>query len=167
MFWRVRPDCVTVGVSFVILATAGPGTGCGSHDSRFQSIDPLQRAEAAVRAADAGQPDAVHELVSLLDDNDSAVRFYAIQSLRRLCGQDFGYRYFAPEAERAAAVRRWREALRIGDVVVGGRGGSSRDTAADTADRAARLGLQSGSRVGGGEAVTSEAAVSDASGSTR
>jgi len=48
------------------------------------------------------------KMVAALDDDDPAVRFYAIQGLRRLTGDDFGYHYYDDEQARAPAVRRWR-----------------------------------------------------------
>jgi hypothetical protein len=56
--------------------------------------------------------------VDLLEDRDAGVRLFAIQGLARLCGSDYGYRYYAAERERAGAVRRWRDALRDGQVTV-------------------------------------------------
>lgn len=71
-----------------------------------------------MRLAEMGDRGAVHPLVELLEDPDRAVRMYTILALTRLCGEDFDYKYYEPEAERAAAVRRWRAALRNGEVTV-------------------------------------------------
>ncbi|MBI5866272.1 MAG: hypothetical protein HZB38_17515, partial [Planctomycetes bacterium] len=62
-------------------------------------------------AAESGDKQAIHSLVSLLEDRDAAVRLYAIKALERLCGKTYGYVYYAPEPSRDAAVGRWREAL--------------------------------------------------------
>lgn len=86
--------------------------------SDLQAVYPPDRAQAVVRAAEMRDRDAVHTLVSLLDDKDSGVRMYAILALRRMCDEDFGYRYYAREDERAEAIGRWREALRTGEVQV-------------------------------------------------
>jgi hypothetical protein len=91
---------------------------CQSSRRELSSPNPLERALAIVRLAEAGDASAVHELVDLLEDSDRAVRMYAIMGLRRLCGEDYGYKFYASDAERAAAVRRWRDALRAGEVVV-------------------------------------------------
>jgi hypothetical protein len=59
----------------------------------------------AVREADysvAGQ------LVADLDDDDAAVRFYAIQGLRRLTGQDYGYEYYFSREQRLVPLLRWQ-----------------------------------------------------------
>ena len=85
---------------------------------RLASSNPLDQVTAAVWAAESGDAPAVHRLVSLLEDRDRTVRMYAILALERLCGQTYGYRYYEPPAKRAAAVQRWQEALRQGEVTV-------------------------------------------------
>jgi len=97
------------------------GSGCrGGAEGKPQlaSNHPLDRAQAAVRAAERGDANSIHALVDLLEDPDDVVRMVAIHSLRRLCGEDLGNRYYAAPAERAAAVGRWREALRNGTLRV-------------------------------------------------
>jgi hypothetical protein len=47
-----------------------------------------------------------------LDDEDSAIRFAAISALKRMTGQDLGYRYYDGEYDRRAAVERWRQWLK-------------------------------------------------------
>ena len=52
---------------------------------------------------------AVPQLVRDLDSDDPAVRFYTIQALRELTGQDFGYDYTDDdEEERKPAIGQWR-----------------------------------------------------------
>jgi hypothetical protein len=84
----------------------------------LRSDYPVDRARAAVALAEAGDPQAVDRLVSLLEDNDRGVRMYSILALERLTGQSYGYLYYAPEAERDRAVERWRNALRNGEVTL-------------------------------------------------
>lgn len=91
--------------------TAQPRGGLGSPN-------PLDRAESVVEAAEARDHNAIHALVDLLDDPDPAVRMYAQLALQRLCGRDYGYRYYHDEARRAVAVQRWRDALRDGKVSI-------------------------------------------------
>lgn len=52
-------------------------------------------------------------MVSLLDDDDAAVRLYAITSLRYFTGEDFGYDYAAPAWDRRVAVDRWVEWCKV------------------------------------------------------
>lgn len=108
-------------------------SGCQSPATRREELNSTYaptRARAVVASAEAGDATAIHKLVDLLADEDRGVRMYAIVALRRLCGVDFGYRYYAPEVERQAAVDRWREAIRSGEVHMDPRG-VARDGAAD------------------------------------
>jgi hypothetical protein len=109
----VRLGVVLLGVVWLL----------GCHSSRadrtqITSPYPLDRVRAAVRCAEAGDPDAVDLLIELLDDPDRGVRMYSILALKRLCGTDHGYHYYAPEPERAAAIERWRQARQRGEVTV-------------------------------------------------
>src|ERR1700722_1605170 len=49
----------------------------------------------------------VAQMVANLNDDDPAVRFYSIEGLRRLTGDDFGYRYYENQDARAASVAKW------------------------------------------------------------
>ena len=51
------------------------------------------------------------QLVKDLDSDDPAVRFYAIEGLKRLTGQTFGYVYYDDAERRRAAVMKWRRWL--------------------------------------------------------
>lgn len=101
-----------------VLAFALPA--CRTPAARLSSADPSERAAAIVAAAEAGDAQAVHRLVELLEDRDLGVRMYANLALVRLCGTDRGYHYHDPEPVRARAVERWRAALRDGSVTVRG-----------------------------------------------
>ena len=78
------------------------------------SADPQARINAAVQAGNAGDREAVPLLVDLLEDDDGAVRFFAVLSLEKITGTRRGYDYAAPAWRRAVAVRRWRDWLREG-----------------------------------------------------
>ena len=99
----------------VLLTTLLGACGGDSADRmRLSSRYPPDRARGAVRVAKAGDLQAAHQLVNLLEDDDRAVRLYAIRSLEQLTGPTYGYRYYADDASRTAAVSRWRDALRAG-----------------------------------------------------
>jgi hypothetical protein len=51
-------------------------------------------------------------LVENLDCDDAAIRFYSIQALRRLTHDDFGYRYYETEENRAPAFELWKKWLK-------------------------------------------------------
>jgi len=75
----------------------------------LQSPNPTVRVMAIKWAGDKKLSQAVPQLVDLLQHEDGSVRFYAIQSLRRITGTDNGFDYKANPKNRAAAVQRWRE----------------------------------------------------------
>lgn len=52
------------------------------------------------------------QLVKDLNNEDPAVRFYSIQGLHRLTGDDFGYQYFADEDHRRPSIQRWKDWLK-------------------------------------------------------
>jgi hypothetical protein len=54
---------------------------------------------------------ATKQLVKDLDSDDAAVRLYAIEGLKRLTGETFGYEYYFDEDERRPAIERWQRWL--------------------------------------------------------
>ena len=62
--------------------------------------------ELAVRRHDLS---AVPQLIKDLQSDDAAVRLYSAYALQQLTGQDLGYRYYAPDDDRVAAVARWQQ----------------------------------------------------------
>lgn len=131
--------------AIVLLAMALLAGGCANRGSLASRFAP-DRARAIVLHAERGDAQAVHTLVDLLEDDDQAVRLYAILALQRLTGETHGYRYYEAETERAKAVMAWRQALRDGTVRVRGApvaGDDSRGSHAgkrENADRSATLG---------------------------
>ena len=103
------------GVFWVLLSVmTSMQAGCGGPKrviglSDLESPHPTVQIRAAKWAGDNGVPEAVGKLVDMLEDEDRAVRFYAIGSLRRITGEDYGYDYKASAASRAEAVKRWRK----------------------------------------------------------
>lgn len=109
----LRPGLALIGMVWLF--------GCqssGTSRDQITSPYPLDRARAAVACAEAGDAEAVDLLIELLDDHDRGVRMYTILALERLCGEDYGYRYYHPDPERAAAIARWRQARQHGEVTV-------------------------------------------------
>lgn len=130
MYWPMREKAYNHAMSIsvrslmglVFLAAAWVSlTACASPYAERRSLSatsPVDRARMIVRVAERRDVKAVHKIVDLLDDRDPAVRMYAILALERLCGTNRGYHYYANDTARAAAVARWREALRRGEVEV-------------------------------------------------
>ena len=54
---------------------------------------------------------ALEMLVSRLEDEDDAVRFFAIIALEKMTGSRLGYEYHGPEHDRLRAVQTWRRYL--------------------------------------------------------
>ena len=73
--------------------------------------DPSIKIPAIKMRAAAHDRSAVAQLVSDLDNDDPAVRFYAIRALHDITGQTFDYRYYDDELERKDAVQKWQQWL--------------------------------------------------------
>ncbi|MCP4247263.1 MAG: hypothetical protein GY778_09470 [bacterium] len=90
----------------------GCGPSLAARPVRFESSDPADRIRAIRQFADepagTSRSTATVALVDRLDDEDAAVRFYALAALARLTGRRFGYRPFDPPEIRRIAVDRWR-----------------------------------------------------------
>jgi hypothetical protein len=83
--------------------------GCFGHDKpSLTSPDPSLKIPAIKCAVQDRDQGADAQLVKDLDSDDAAVRFYAIQGLHRLTGQNFGYRYYDDDVQRLPALRRWQ-----------------------------------------------------------
>ena len=68
------------GVAAISTALAfGPG-GCRSAGRGLADDDPAYKVPAIKRAASADQATATPQLVASLDDDDAAVRFYAVEA---------------------------------------------------------------------------------------
>lgn len=141
-------------VSLALAAGLFGACACQSTATPRQKLEspyPLDRVTASVTLAERGDVQAVHQLVKLLEDRNSTVRMYAALALKRLTGETYGYEYYAPATERAAAVTRWQEALQRGEVTVQ-RDHSSHDTSdAPAAHEAIQaLAARRGDMTGGG-----------------
>lgn len=73
--------------------------------------DPSIKIPAFKKAVRKIDRRAVRTLVADLDNDDPAVRLYAIDALRRLTGATLGYRYYDGEEERRPSVGRWQQWL--------------------------------------------------------
>lgn len=123
-----RADLIANVAAGGVAAALLLGAACAPTRKDLRSGNPLDRARAVVALAEQRDAQAIPKLVDLLDDRDPGVRLYTIQALERLTGESFGYRYFDGPADRAAAVQRWRDALRAGEVHL--RGAAAADAGA-------------------------------------
>lgn len=95
---------------FILFALAAAGCGGYSGPRDISNDDPAIKIPAIVRAVRENDRSQVPRLVDELDNADPAVRFYAIEALRRLSGEDFDYDWTEDDRlERQRMIRPWRE----------------------------------------------------------
>jgi len=78
----------------------------------LKADDASTRIRAIKMAGDRRDSSAMPLLIDRLDDEDSAVRLFAIVALEKITGTRLGYDYAKPAAERSRAVMRWRNYAR-------------------------------------------------------
>src|SRR5207253_2825000 len=95
------------GAPAILAVLAGMGlAGCGPPpEKKLTNPDPSGMIPAIKQAARSHDQRAVPYLVKDLESDDPAVRFYAIEALRRITGQDFGYVYYGDEDAREPALK--------------------------------------------------------------
>jgi hypothetical protein len=107
---RSKPMSETRAICVGTLVLLG---GCvGGYKPDLNSPDPAARIRAIRQVTEKHDSRAIPLLVDRLEDEDEAVRFYAIAALTRMTGTDMGYKYYQPAYERLPAVRRWRRYVR-------------------------------------------------------
>jgi len=94
--------CVLMMVSFLVGCLGGSGPRTISNE------DPAIKIPLIRSAVERGDQSVLPQLVSDLDSEDAAVRFYAIDGLRRLTGEDRGYDWRMDKDARRPAVEQWR-----------------------------------------------------------
>src|SRR4051794_11618139 len=94
----------------VVIAAAASGAGCTGPGPvvGLRSDEVAGRIPAMKLAAEKRDRSAVPSLIDLLASDDSAERFYAIEALQRITGQTLDYHYYDTDANRAAAIERWK-----------------------------------------------------------
>ena len=97
-----------VGLTLLVVSCGPPRK---PYPEALQSERPGERIRAIKQAAELGDQSVIGILVDRLEDEDEAVRFYAILALEKLTGTRLGYDYSASAGERWRAVQRWREHL--------------------------------------------------------
>lgn len=92
-------------------AGVSAASGCGYGPRSVSDPDPAVKIPAIELAVQENDRGALPQLVADLDNADPAVRFYAVRALRKLTGQDLGYKYYFDDDGRKAAVDRWKKWL--------------------------------------------------------
>jgi hypothetical protein len=106
----VRLLCHCACIFVVLAAVAGCQTPRGPVS--VNSDDPDLQIQAMEQDAGDKNSTDIPKMVADLQSDDPAIRFYAIQALRRLTHDDFGYRFYEDEDHRKAALARWQAWLK-------------------------------------------------------
>jgi hypothetical protein len=78
--------------------------------------DPTVKIPAIKKAVDEHNLAATRQMVKDLESEDPAVRFYAVEGLRKMTGEDYGYNWFDEDDDaRRPAVKKWQEWLRANE----------------------------------------------------
>ena len=99
-----------VAIAAVIAGCGGGGYGEGVSLFGRSSTQRIPAMKSAVEARDLAN--SAEPMVKSLESDDPAERFYAIQGLKRLTGEDLGYTYYEDEPARRPAVNRWKDWLK-------------------------------------------------------
>ena len=115
-----------VAVRGILVSACLIAGGCTPReDPSITAVDPLNSIPAIQEAAKNRDRRAIPALIKQLDNDDPAIRFYAITALHDLTGQTFGYHYFDNNVARQAC----------GDAVAGVGGEESREPAMTAASQ--------------------------------
>ncbi len=110
-------------IVLAVLIALPPLCGCGGAPRPRETPDllaylespvPSERAWAVSEICRTRDASGLPAMVEMLRDEDGGIRVMASGGLREWTGQDHGYRPFAPEAEREAAIKRWEAWLEAG-----------------------------------------------------
>jgi hypothetical protein len=80
----------------------------GRDPPSITSNDPGRLIPAIESGVKANDRRIIPYLIADLESDDSAIRMYSINGLRRMTGQDFGFVYYADADVRKPAVDRWK-----------------------------------------------------------
>ena len=87
--------------------------GCFPNDPQsIGAVDPTQNIPAIQKAGQTKDQSAVPALVGQLNNDDPAVRFYAIEALERITGQTLDYHFYDDVDARRPALARWQAYLK-------------------------------------------------------
>jgi hypothetical protein len=105
---------VALGVAFCIPSCTAPRPPLVVTDP-----DPSVKIPAYKKAVRKHDKAAIRQLVKDLENDDPAIRLYAIHALQEMTGETFGYRYFETDEQRKPAVRKWQQWLKAGEKAPG------------------------------------------------
>lgn len=102
---------LALAVVFCLVGCSPQSTGPTLYQ-RLQDANPEVRVQAMMEAADRKDSKALPYIVENLGSDDGDVRLFAGMTLQKITGQTMGYNFYAPRAERDAAIGRWRQWLK-------------------------------------------------------
>lgn len=94
-----------------IVALGACGNPMPPYPTGIHNADPGVRIRSIKMAGDRQDRATLPLLVERLEDEDEAVRLFAIIAIEKITGTRLGYEYRKPAVERARAVKRWRQYL--------------------------------------------------------
>lgn len=103
---KVRAAGLNLAIALIALGCSEP-TGPKTVSNRNLAV----KVPAIKDAVSQKDMTAAAQLVRDLENDDPAVRFYAIEGLERLTGQTLGYVYYDDTDARRPAVMKWRKWL--------------------------------------------------------
>lgn len=97
----------------ILMAACLVAGGCFPRESpSIDALDPMASIPAIQKAAETNDQRAIPALVTQLNNDDPAIRFYAFRALQRMTGNTFDYRYYDDVDQRRPAVQRWQNWLK-------------------------------------------------------
>jgi hypothetical protein len=95
--------------TILILAFASVGCAEPAGPRVVANPDLSVKIPAIKQAAITHDREGISAMIDELSSDDPAVRFYAIEGLRRATGQTLGYCFYDDQEHRQAAVERWKQ----------------------------------------------------------
>jgi hypothetical protein len=105
MLWPMFGRLMLTG-TVVLLAS---GCTAQAPEADFDSANPAARLYAIERAGAQRDETATPMLIEQLDSDDAVVRMMALEALKRIEGDTYGYWFGDPPPEQRAAIDRWVE----------------------------------------------------------
>lgn len=107
-FYRAAAWAIHISVPTMLVMLAGCGPKATPYPASLESERPIERITAIKKAAQLDDYSAIGVLIDRLEDDDPAVRMFAIMALERMTGTRLGYDYRADDTQRWRAVQVWR-----------------------------------------------------------
>jgi hypothetical protein len=105
---NIRQSTLVFG--WVSLLTTLAGCSAFTGPRNVTNVDPAVKIPEIRRAVDEDDRSVLPQLIEDLDSPDPAIRLYAIEGLRRLTGETFGYDWIDPDrSTRQEPIERWKQ----------------------------------------------------------